>query len=274
MIRHILTPTTLMYTGKDGKPHQVSKTHVNFDEIYKLVVSPNEPTDETYEDLIALAKPIEAFTRVANAYNTVLFFDENQQLKCTVDGKEITLPTSLIASIVGVYKARGDITPFINFIRKAYKNPDQEIFQELWDFISVCGLTLTESGNFMAYKIVRNDFKSIHDGATDNTPGTIVSMDRKSVEKNRDRTCSRGLHFAAWDYLSQYSRDPSSVVVLLSISPRNVVSIPSDYDFMKGRACEYKVVRVVASAKELFQQAIFDEEEADYDDEFENEYED
>jgi hypothetical protein len=64
-----------------------------------------------------------------------------------------------------------------------------------------------------------------------------------------NQTCASGLHFAAWGYLQHYA--PGRKTVLLSISPEDVVSIPTDYNNMKGRACRYKVLREVDQPEEL-----------------------
>jgi hypothetical protein len=94
----------------------------------------------------------------------------------------------------------------------------------------------------LAYKKVREDYKDIHSGTMDNSVGQIVEMERNQVDDDKDRTCSTGLHFCSKDYLPYFGTGPGSRVVILKINPADVVSIPSDYNDSKGRACKYEVI--------------------------------
>jgi hypothetical protein len=76
----------------------------------------------------------------------------------------------------------------------------------------------------------------------DNSVGKIVEMERNEVDDNKDQTCSTGLHFCSQDYLPHFGNGYDSRVVILKINPADVVSIPSDYNNAKGRACRYEVV--------------------------------
>ena len=64
-------------------------------------------------------------------------------------------------------------------------------------------------------------------------------MERYNVDDNKDNTCSTGLHFCSKDYLNSFGGERT---VIVKINPRDVVSIPSDYNATKGRACRYEVV--------------------------------
>jgi hypothetical protein len=61
------------------------------------------------------------------------------------------------------------------------------------------------------------------------------------VDDDANRTCSSGLHFCSQDYLSHFGGSDSRVVIV-KINPRDVVSIPTDYDFSKGRCSRYEVI--------------------------------
>jgi hypothetical protein len=103
-------------------------------------------------------------------------------------------------------------------------------------------LPITPDGCFLAYKKVRNDYLDIHSGTMNNSVGQVVSMERNEVDDDKDRTCSAGLHFCSQDYLPHFGNGYDNRVVILKINPRDVVSIPSDYNNAKGRACRYEVV--------------------------------
>jgi hypothetical protein len=64
-------------------------------------------------------------------------------------------------------------------------------------------------------------------------------MDRNQVNDDARQTCSAGLHFCSEGYLRNFG---GARVMILKINPRDVVSIPTDYDNSKGRACRYEVV--------------------------------
>ena len=97
-------------------------------------------------------------------------------------------------------------------------------------------LPITDDGHLLAYKSVTENFKDRHTGTIDNSPGRVVEMPREEVDSERDRTCSSGLHFCALHYLST-AYGYGGQVVILKINPRDVVSIPSDYNNSKQSVC-------------------------------------
>jgi hypothetical protein len=129
----------------------------------------------------------------------------------------------------------------VNFMHNLMKNPSKRSVDELYGFLEKNNLPLTPDGHFLAYKKVRRDFKDIHSGTMDNSPGTIVEMERNQVDDNKDQTCSTGLHFCGLSYLDHFGGSDSRVVIV-KIDPADVVSIPSDYNGAKGRACRYEVI--------------------------------
>lgn len=146
---------------------------------------------------------------------------------------------SLVGRILDMMEQGFDVNPLVKFLDNLMQNPSKRSVDELYGFLEHGKMPITEDGHFLAYKRVRDDYKSVHDGKTDNSIGTLVSMPRNKVDDNKDRTCSHGLHFCSHEYLSSFS---GSRVVVLKINPRDVVSIPSDYNNTKGRACQYLVI--------------------------------
>jgi hypothetical protein len=116
-------------------------------------------------------------------------------------------------------------------------------------------LPITPDGHFLAYKKVRYDYKDCHSGTMDNSVGQVVEMERNSVDDDKDRTCSTGLHFCSRDYLNHFGGER---LVIVKVNPRDVVSIPSDYNGAKGRACRYEVVDEIDKdrADEAFAQSV------------------
>ena len=134
-----------------------------------------------------------------------------------------------------------DIEPMVNFMENLMRNPSKRSVDELYGFLEKNNLPITPDGCFLAYKKVRNDFKDIHSGTMDNSPGTVVEMERNKVDDDKDRTCSTGLHFCGMSYLNHFGGSDSRTVIV-KIDPSDVVSIPSDYNGAKGRACRYTVI--------------------------------
>jgi len=127
------------------------------------------------------------------------------------------------------------------FMHNLLKNPSKRSVDELYGFLEKNNLPITPDGYFLAYKKVRRDFLDIHSGTMNNAPGTIVEMERYKVDDNKDQTCSTGLHFCGMSYLSHFGSNGDRTVIV-KIDPADVVSIPSDYDGAKGRACRYEVI--------------------------------
>ena len=64
-------------------------------------------------------------------------------------------------------------------------------------------------------------------------------MERNQVDDDQNQTCSTGLHFCSQEYLNHFG---GARTVIVKINPRDVVSIPNDYNNSKGRACRYEVI--------------------------------
>lgn len=146
---------------------------------------------------------------------------------------------SLTDRILSMMREGFDVQPLLNFLENLMLNPSKRAVDDLYGFLEYGKMPITADGCFLAYKRVRNDYKSVHDGKTDNSIGTIVEMPRNRVDEDPDSTCSYGLHFCSHEYLKSFSGEK---VVVLKINPADVVAIPRDYNNTKGRACRYEVV--------------------------------
>lgn len=249
-----ISTTSSLTVVINSVPHAITTDHPNYDQVFKLVnsVTPSERYDT---ELLELLKPIERFKRVIGDADSNFQMKDNV-LRCIIDGEEFPLAESLYEAILRIYSISGNLQPMYNFVVKLSRNPRKEVIDELWSFISSCGLAITESGNFLAYKSVTNDYKDIYTGTMDNSPGTVVEMPRWKVEHDPNRTCAAGLHFAAWDYAYGFGNNNTRKMII-SISPEDVVSIPSDYSNQKGRACKYTILREVTKNNELADHTVF-----------------
>lgn len=168
-----------------------------------------------------------------------------------------------------------DWLSLINFTEALYENMNANVRDQLYAWLNYQiqngRLTITPDGKFLGYKgCQRNELggiESIHSGPgivngiasnghLSNDPGNVVEMARETVNDNPEEHCSTGLHVGSYDYASSFG----SVVVLVEVDPRDVVSVPYDYNGQKLRACKYKVIKEVSSELEEFT-LNFDEEE-------------
>lgn len=134
----------------------------------------------------------------------------------------------------------------LKFLENTLKNPRKEAINELYLFLEKNALPITEDGCFLAWKKVRADFKDIHSGTFDNSPGAKPSINRADVDPNRDTTCSRGLHVCSQSYLSHFGRDTNGAkIVLVKVNPQDVCAVPIDYNNAKMRVCAYEVLQEV-----------------------------
>lgn len=131
------------------------------------------------------------------------------------------------------------------FVENQQLNPDQKVIDNLYQFLEYGNIPLTMDGHFLAYKAVRADYKDCRSGVFLNSVGQTVSMDRDDVDRDRDNTCSRGLHICSYAYLPHFSR--GGHVMICKVHPRDVVAIPTDYNNTKMRVCSYTVVGEVTS---------------------------
>jgi hypothetical protein len=225
----IVTANTISFHAA-GKFNQVNISNPQFANIKELVKSGKLEEAAKLIDLKPQVLAAIAGSKAELRGNTVYFNGE-------------AVHSILGHRIVSLAQQGFTIEPMLRFLENLMSNPSKRAVDELYGFLEASKLPITDDGHFLAYKSVRQDFKDHHTGTMDNSPGTVVRMDRNKVDEDKDRTCSYGLHFAAHEYASNFGS--SGRMVVLKINPRDVVAIPSDYNKQKGRACEYLVLEEV-----------------------------
>ena len=211
-----------------NKPHTIAKSHIT----YQKVVDAIKAGDWTkVADLVEPKKVVLNYGKGnVSVQGDQLFWK----------GKPMN--NGLATRMITMLQDEFPIEPLVNFMENLMTNPSKRAVDELYGFLEKNSLPITPDGHFLAYKKVRNDYLDIHSGTMDNSPGKIVEMERNEVDDNKDRTCSSGLHFCSQEYLPSFGNSTDNRVVIVKINPRDVVSIPSDYNNAKGRACRYEVV--------------------------------
>ena len=149
---------------------------------------------------------------------------------------------SIVADRIINFLADGiDCLPIFKFITRLHLNPSKRAVDELYTFLEHKHLPLTETGTFLAYKAVRQDFTDKHTGKFNNSVGNVLEMPRNKVDDDKNVGCSYGFHAGTLAYATNFAGG-NDRMVLVEIDPADVVSIPTDCEFQKLRTCRYKVV--------------------------------
>ena len=241
--------------------------------------------DKNYEKLLELIKtnaPEEEIKKLVFVENHIKEYCqkefENSEIEIgndtiLIDGKAVY--GGLCQHIKDLYERDLPLTSVVNFVRKLRKNPSYRIREQLWGFIEAAqadgGFTLDNDGNIIAYKVVSSEYKDKHSGKFDNHIGCVVEMPREDVDDNPNNTCSAGLHFCAYSYVKDFCGEFDHLM-LVKVSPEDVVSIPTDYGFAKARCCKYEVIAETEKPvrEPIYEEGTDEENVPDYDDN--NEY--
>lgn len=156
--------------------------------------------------------------------------------------KGLELKSGLVTRILENMEAGKDFEFFIPFLENLMLNPSRKAVLRLYDFLEANDIKISKDGYIIAWKKIRHDFKDIYSGTFDNSVGKVVSVPRNTVNEDDNVTCSAGLHVCSKSYLAHYASCASNRIVKVKLNPRDVVSIPVDYNNAKLRCCEYLVV--------------------------------
>lgn len=162
-----------------------------------------------------------------------------------INGNEVK---GRLASVIMKHYKEGQPVEYLKkFVENLYQNPSYRVVNQLYDFIEASnknsgGFTIDTDGCIIAYKRVTSDFKDIHTHTFDNSPGAVVEMPRNQVNEDENQTCSSGLHFCAFNYLQHFGNEENDKIIIVKVNPKDVVSIPVDYNNAKARCCRYQVL--------------------------------
>lgn len=226
-----MTNKSLAVTFK-GKTSTVDAT----DKRYAMVLLAMK--EDRWDDVPALLKPEEAIPVVTKGQMQV----RDGQVFVRGDKGEFAVPHRLNNTILDYMDNGLPFDPLVKFAIKLNDNPSFRSVNQLFDFIEHNHFTITEEGNFIAYKGVRSDFTDCYTGTFDNSVGKVVSMPRNEVNDNPNETCSRGLHASNFEYAHNYYGQNGNILLYVEVNPKDVVSVPVDYNNAKMRVSEYKVL--------------------------------
>jgi hypothetical protein len=213
----------------DGIIYTIDATHPNYSKALQCV----KDSDWTgFLDAVDLTRKVRDF-----------ILNENIQIvggAISYNGEIIH--NTLTKRVISFMQQDLPFKPLLKFLENLMGNPSKRAVDELYDFLDLGELPITEDGHFLAFKNVKSDYKDIHSGTFDNSVGSVCKMRRNQVDEDKDRTCSYGLHFCSIKYLPNFRDSNGGKTMILKINPADVVAIPSDYNNTKGRTCRYEVI--------------------------------
>lgn len=208
-----------------SKTHTISKTHITYDKVLEAIKAQDW---DSVQDLVEPKKVVLNYGQGNVSIQGDTFFWQNQEMH-----------NSLSDRMIQMLREGFPIEPMVLFMENLMQNPSKRAVDELYGFLEKNQLPITPDGYFLAYKKVREDYLDCHSGTIDNSVGRVVEMERNRVDDDKNNTCSSGLHFCSIDYLANFGGER---IMVLKINPRDVVSIPTDYNNSKGRCCRYEVI--------------------------------
>lgn len=170
---------------------------------------------------------------------------ENSVVKFDGDPVDDSISTAIIR-----YLEQGDEdwAPLVLFLDKLYSNPDENSRTQAYRWLAAHNFTIASDGDILGYKGVSLNNMSINTGYAEvdgepmeghvpNRLGSFISMPRSMVVNDPADGCNVGLHIGTWNYASSFG----SKVLLVKFSPRDIVSVPLDFQGQKLRVCRYMV---------------------------------
>ena len=237
----------------DGDPFVINADHMNYNKILDALRARDF---DAVPALIDITKTIQVYSDgLVTVANGVVSYA----------GRE--LHNALTSRMIQMISLGLEITSLARFLEKLMKNPSSRAVNELFKFIEACDMPITIDGELLVYRSVNNDYWDRHTGKTAySRPAVVsptnslenaeyaqngcssvvkdgyrvVSIERNQVDDNPERTCSYGLHVCSQEY-GMYG----AKLLLCSVDPADVVSVPSEYNAAKMRVCKYRVLKEV-----------------------------
>lgn len=250
-------------------------SHMLFDEIVEGLENSSLTEREVAMMVSSVGRAVEK--SVAGVSDRISFSEDRSEL--FFDGEKVD--NTLSRHILRLLRERGTdgALPWVRFMEKLAKNPSKLSRIHLYSWLESAGnFTITSSGDILGYKAVAADRHSLHAGREDvsvngrifrgripNPVGAVISMPRGLVADDRAVPCSVGLHVGTFNYAHNLGGN-DGVLLLVAVSPEDVVSVPSDSASQKMRTCRYEVLGENRD-RILIESASWDQSDWDDDDE-------
>lgn len=241
------------YSAEDGLiTNHCDKSNPVFQEFLSNVFE-DDLSEEQEQKLLAnywlAMKPalgLETFTRgrikVDINSRQITFIDD--------DGQEYLIDNRLTDKIVQTYLGNEPVEHLITFLDNLMNNTSKRTIDNLYSFLAFNDIKITDDGCFTAWKVINYDYTDCYTRTIDNSPGRVITMPRSQVDDDPAHICSTGLHVCAAHYIPHFSRFDNKIVKV-KVDPKDVISVPVDYEFAKMRTCRYEVLEEIVDVDEF-----------------------
>jgi hypothetical protein len=236
----------------DGEMYVADDTHPNWGAIRQGALDRDESVVALFDRGAALADYFVPITERVSVANGRVFFDGDEVDNAVTQG------------LVRAMDEGADFRAVARFLENLAANPSEHSKENLYRWIKDRHFSITEDGCLIGYKGVNKDsegnFVSVssgtaivdgetHTGQIPNYVGAVVMMPRSTVTHDPAVHCHVGLHVGTWSYASNFGGGGTLTV---KVNPRDVVSVPEDWNSEKMRVCRYEVIELTESAISKF----------------------
>lgn len=220
----------------DNRPHTIYSNESRFVKLRDAIKA------RAWDDIInivSLPKSIALFSKgKVQVFDGVVLYDNKE------------IHNTLTARMLEFHREGFPFESLVYFMDKLMSNPSERSKEQLFAYLELYRLPITDDGDFIAQKKITVDYKDMHTQKIDNSVGQIVEMDRKLVNDDPTKGCHAGLHIGSEDFVKSFGGE--GVTILCKINPKDVVSVPMDSSFAKMRVCRYEVIGEVKGEDKKF----------------------
>lgn len=227
---HLITPQNITIMFSEGNPIIVNRTETAFNAVLNAIRLKNY---DLITSIVDKSTQISVHTKGKFEVCDGVIVIENEEL-----------PQELSDKLLEFVDAKEETRALENFWNNLKRNPSEDSKKDLFRFMRANKMPITDSGCFIAYKKVRDNYFDFYTGKISNNPGKVVKFERKNVNPDRHQTCSYGLHVAAFEYAYKHYHGGQGVMLEVEVNPKDVVAVPPDYQEKKMRVCRYRVLGV------------------------------
>lgn len=209
----------------DVTPYTFNSSHPNYT---KLIEALKAQDGKAIKRLYDVAATVKKYTKGKLEFRAGAAYYDGEQLRHVVVDKILELMRDGLP-----------FKPLVLFLEKLMRNPSKTSVDQLYNFIEKHGINITEEGDILLYKRVRDDWKDFHSGSVCNEVGKTVELARNKISDDPNLGCHYGLHAGARSYVLGFNS--GGHIVCVQASPEDVVCVPRDCDWAKIRLCKYFV---------------------------------
>lgn len=222
---YVITHSGFITVFVNGEIFNVPSDHLNYEKIKEKLLR------KEYDGLEGLIKVDKAIEKKFG--DSIVIKNDNLLYNSRV------LNNTLSKKVLEFVRNNYDCSHLIKFLQKLMKNPSARSVEQLYEFLERHHFIINEDGDFLAYKGVNNQLKDCHTGTVDNSPGVTNVMERNLISDDPDKACHFGFHVGSLRYASSFGQR----LLLVSVSPEDVVCVPYDSSYEKIRVCKYQVLK-------------------------------